>query len=219
MASRTKKKAKRKAAGVKPVTPKKRAPLGSKARTRVQQTKRAKTKPKSKTRKSQHAASHSPRKKPGPAKGSRKGRKAAPRRISASVAERFAQGAQAAYVAQNLAYGRDSEHGDRYKFYSPTEILVRRGLAADIYRREQEGLPVSEAEAEWFDGYAVPSGRVAKHYSRLRWIDHGFGGKIRQRLVDAYEEGGDEALADYASRAAHELQVPLREVYTLFWSG
>jgi hypothetical protein len=177
-----------------------------KVRTRVQKHPR-----------SQYAASQSKKRSKKPLKKPARSRRKAPSVVSSSVARRLAAAAAQRYIAADLQAGLKGE--TRGAPRSDAEWVARQAIAAGIFAREQSGEQVSDREHTWFDGYACPSGRVAKHYSRLRWIDHGLGGKMRAKLSTAYEEGGDEALDDAASRISSEMHVPLREVYTLFWSG
>ena len=183
-----------------PKSPKKPKP---KNRTRVR------TSPLAKKKRSPHAASQSSKKK----------------RQQVSVAERFArftpqryaQAAQARYIADTLDAGLRGEQ--RGHVFTDAEIVARRAIAKDIYGRLQTEGRLRRLEYDWFQGYASPTGRVGHFFSRARWFDFENGGKLKKRLVDAYERDGDDGLADAAARVASELRLPLREIYTLFWSG
>jgi len=101
---------------------------------------------------------------------------------------------------------------------TPQQVATREYLAKTILLEQQAGREPSKRETAWFSGYVRPDGTVARHYSTVRWEDFRLGGRLRRRLERAYAEWGGEGLDDAAARISDDLGVPLREVYTLFWS-
>lgn len=72
-----------------------------------------------------------------------------------------------------------------------------------------------ESERLFLMAWSMKNGKLARNPSRLRWLEEA--DDIIERLAMAREIGEDQ-FEELAYELAEDYQVPLHEVYTLFWS-